>query len=666
MALVALGSLGFFPSGAYAACPNEAFRSGSSAELPDCRAYELVTPPDSNGRRFADLSVLGEEVDLFPYEPISPFRDSFLFSTVGSALRTPPGGNGRNDADVYEADRGAIGWQVVRHVSPTAGEAVSPFIGGVSSDHAYNFVFARWPGGEKSEAGSLAQDGEADYLGDPTGHFELTGMGSLGTERLAQGRYISPGGDHVIFSTGRGTGGSTWCRIVENSPGQTKCAVKRLEPEAAPSGTGAIYDRSADGSTNVVSLLPNDAIAAAGEEASYQGSSADGSAVAFKVKSTLYVRVDNALTEEVADGATYGGLSSDGSYLFYVVGGDIHRFDTSTEEDEEVNASGDAEMVNVSADGSHVYFISPSQLDGTKGSLGEPNMYVWEGGLLEYIGTVAASDTTGNVSLTNWTSQAVAPDNGQHVGPGADPSRTTPDGSVIVFESVAQLTPYDNAGHTEIYRYDTKSEGLSCLSCNPLQPAATADASLQNLNVINRKTLIHNITVGGRRVFFETTEGLVAADSNGINDIYEWQDPGAAEPTLSLISPADSVEYPALIEVAPHPNVLWGISPDGTDVFFLSQNVLVDGAGEGGVPVIYDARIGGGFPVPLPTPICTDVSTCRPAPSPGPSFSIPSSNGGSGNVKPRHRRCSHRKHSRKGGPHKKRFCARHKKGGRQK
>ena len=201
LAFTSLFGLRGLSSQADAACPNEALRSGPSAQLPDCRAYELVTPPDSNGRLFSDLSSGG--YDQFPNEPSNPFEESLLFATVGSALREPPGGNGLLTDDVYEALRTPSGWQTVRHVTPTGVEAWWPFFGAPSPDHEYNFVLVPHFGSQGLPNGSLEEGGEADYLGDPNGHYELTGVGSLGVERIVQGRYISPGGEHVIFSTGR-------------------------------------------------------------------------------------------------------------------------------------------------------------------------------------------------------------------------------------------------------------------------------------------------------------------------------------------------------------------------------------------------------------------------------------------------------------------------------
>jgi hypothetical protein len=644
------------PSAAFGACANEDLRTGSSANLPDCRAYELVTPSDANGRILRDPFIFGEgPFDSFPVDVVSPFRDSFIFQTSYSAFKEPPGGASRIGGDYWQTERSSSGWKVVRLVSPTADQGTYVWPGGFSSDHQYGFTFVPLNIKGFPNNGTLAEGGDADFLGDPDGGFELTGVGSLGTERLVQGRYISPGGEHVLFSTGKKPAESGWCDYALLVTKSKKCPVAKLEPEAPPAGTGAIYDRPADGGpTRVVSLLPGDVRPAAGESALYQGTAADGSSVAFTIGGTLYVRANNgapdAETQEVASGpTTFGGISADGTFLFYVSGGNIHRFDTDSGVDEEVNSSGDAEMVNVSSDGSHVYFVSRSQLDGANGTAGEPNLYVWADSTPEYVTTVDESDTSGGVALTNWTSQAVAtPGNGNNPGPGSASSRTTPDGNVIVFESRARLLPaYDNASHKEIYRFDAMDEGLKCVSCNPSGAPAVADARLENNSSLVPTSIIHNVTDEGDKVFFESDEALVEGDVDTVSDIYEWHEKESG-PVVALISSGDSTDFPQVPSGpdAPTPNLLMGVSPDGRDVFFRALEPLIPGAPEGGALSIYDAREGGGFPPPSPPNPCLDIAGCRPGGTTAPSLDSPRSTSpsGSGNVKPRrHHRCTRRK-----------------------
>jgi hypothetical protein len=648
---VIAGLLLFAPTASAAECPNQAFRTGASAELPDCRAYELVSPPDTNGRMLE--GILGLNLfDLFPTQLVSPTGESVLYMTDNSALPAPTEATGT--FDLYEAKRLAGGWETDRRVTPSGEQAFIPNPGGSTPDHQFAFVNVPTLSSMEgvSSGGTLAENEISDYLAKPDGSFELVGLGSLGSEPSAQGRYISPGGTHVIFSTG-----GEWC-LREG----LKCIKRQLEPEAPPNGTAAIYDRGAEGPTHVVSLLPGDKTPVAGENAEYQGASADGSVVAFKIGGSLYARVDNAKTEKATgESSTFAGLSDNGSRLFYISGGNVFRLDTGAEATEQVNSSGDAKIVNVSADGSHVYLISPSQLDGSKGTAGQPNMYVWSGSSPEYVATVAPSDlertsgeSIGFPALTNWTSWAVNADkSGSETGrgPGADSSRTTPDGNVLAFESRAQLTSYENNGHTEIYRYDDLAKGLECVSCGSTGPAV-ADSRFENLRSLYNPMVVNNLSDDGNRVFFETPEALVERDTDGINDIYEWQ-AGESGPTVDLISSGKSVTYPSILEeqgYVPKPNTILGITPTGDDVTFVSLEPLVPGAGEGGASAIYDARVGGGFPVPAVPPVCLEEA-CRPAPTPAPSLLMPQSgsSGTNGNVvpskpKPHRHRCYGKKH----------------------
>ena len=155
--VLSLGAVSILPAASVAACGNEAVRIGPSAKLPDCRAYEMVSPPDSNGRRFGDVGIeFPPPADVFANELTSRYSDdSFLFETKASALPSPPGGNGRNDGDVYQALRTGGGWRTVRHVTPSGPEVVAPFTGALSFDHKYNFAFVPYFPPDEGKNGNL-------------------------------------------------------------------------------------------------------------------------------------------------------------------------------------------------------------------------------------------------------------------------------------------------------------------------------------------------------------------------------------------------------------------------------------------------------------------------------------------------------------------------------
>ncbi len=86
------------PTPAKTDCPNQTFRTGPSASLPDCRAYELVSPPQKNG---------GEV--LTPLEGLTEAAtdgDSLTFAST-TAFSEPQAAPLYNQ---YLSQRGAEGW----------------------------------------------------------------------------------------------------------------------------------------------------------------------------------------------------------------------------------------------------------------------------------------------------------------------------------------------------------------------------------------------------------------------------------------------------------------------------------------------------------------------------------------------------------------------------
>jgi hypothetical protein len=637
-------SFATYPTPPHLQCSNEGVRKGPSAELPDCRAYELVTPAQTNGR-IPTMAEMGRtNSNGFDTDLASPDGESLTYGVDGGSL---PGSEGNGFHDTYVATRGQSGWH--SEFSGLRGkEASEVYPGGVSPDNRYSF----WLG----EGGSLAP---GNYLRGPGGVVEPIGLGSMGTDLEAYGHLISTDGTHVIFSSN-----------------------ERLE-EAAPLPGGApiekIYDREADGSTQVVSLLPGNLTPAPLAQVAFQGATVDGEAVAFKIDGTLYLR-RGGITQEVANGQTYfGGIAAHGARVTYLrpssppVGidpprGNIFSYDSASGETTNVGSGGESILVHVSADGSHVFFVSPLQLVGSEGTPGAHNLYVWdtESEAVEFIATVTERDVFGEAApdvtqtmtdgLGLWINHTVDPNKHPTDGPGSDPSRSTADGKVFIFESRAQLTAYPNEGHAEIYRY---AEGkLGCISCDPTGSPAQTDARLQGPNAlllhslppVNSLVRIANLTADGRAAFFQSAEPLIAADNDGKIDVYEWQAEGNGGceremGCLALISSrqSDANEY------------LYSMTPNGQDVFIETAEPLVADDPDGGHSV-YDARVDGGFaPSPLPPVPCQGADACRTLSSAPASPNVTSGPFAGQNVNGGRHRCARNKKGHRG-----RHCAKHK------
>jgi len=618
-------------------CSNADYRIGFSANLPECRAYELVTPADTRGMTPEAVGTIYHMFNNWLVSPRGTHAGERLSYFVGGTL---PGfdGNGRQDGYVSQRATGAHpsqGWGS-ELFSPTYLEAAADLATpsdqeGLAADQEYSL----WKLAPLE--GSLSP---GSYVRTPSG-FEPLGKGSLGTDPEPFSDYISPGGTHIIFNS-----------------------TAHLEEATPPvvSDTEAIYDRAAGSSSaDVVSLKPGNVPLSGGEDATYVGSTEDGAAVVFKAGGVLYLRRADSTVEIAAAPNTFAGISTDGKYVFYAaanVTGQIPATASlficavesgscagSGKSHEPTEIAPNSRFVNVPADGTHVYFTSTEVLDTSlEGSVGADNLYIWEAAneSIKFVATLdpgdlAASGFQGVAdNLVRWTDAI-----GFTSGRALSPTRSSADGSILAFQSFANLTEYDAKKHSEIYLYNSKAtpgEQLICISCNPDRTPPSGEAVLQDIGAGSTSqptTLIPNLTEDGSAVFFQSDDPLLPEDANAAEDVYEWMAPGAGAckregGCLALISSGQGE----------HDSFLYSMTPDGHDVFFSTLERLVS-ADVIGSPSLYDARVEGGIPDSFAADACQG-DACQGSGGAPPSLASPVSTGpGGGNVESKPaRRCA--------------------------
>jgi hypothetical protein len=228
----------------------------------------------------------------------------------------------------------------------------------------------------------------------------------------------------------------------------------------------------------------------------------------------------------------------------------------------------------------------------------------------------------------------------------------TDDGTKLAFTSTLPLTGFDNTDaasalpcgvkegvregvcDSEIFLYEAGSTSLVCISCNPTGAAPegraveivpnagikvlTAAALPLAKNQLYRPRVFD---APGKRLFFNSFDSLSPRDVNSRMDVYEWQAAtgrsdcvargaetyvAASGGCLSLISGGEGTTDSEFLDA----------SASGRDVFFSTDQSLL--SQDPGQVDVYDARMGGGFPLPTKPVACEGDGCQQSMPTPPP------------------------------------------------
>jgi hypothetical protein len=514
-------------------CPNEQLRAEDhSTTLPDCRAYEMVTPPFKEAAA-ASLEYLGN-------------TDFGLYGIAPDGLRVDVNGIGDfGDAkngytsDSYELTRTESGWTEENIDLPQSQFAISTDI--QTGPELEPVLYSAGPTYKTLEYWLREPDGAVVHLGEAIDGGEGGWSGA------------SADLTHVVFSTSRFGGGEALEDILGHAGAPVPVGVEPDGSACAASFVNGGNPRFAGG----VGASPI---------------SANGSTVYFYCSGRLFARIDNgepgAHTVAISMGpATFQVASPDGNVVFYLESGAFQRYDiaSNTREEVEPAGAGVSNVVTINGtgeDGAYLYFRASGALTGANSQghapvAGEPNLYLlrrdaeFPAGRLSFIGTTVA---------------------------GA--AQATPDGRFLVFTSTADLTSGDTSTASQLFEYDAQSESLVRVSVgqdgfNDNGNTDTFNAEVAEFPVVSdngeyvafqsadaltpgalvgepnvyeyhggnvylisdgqRGAVLRGVSASGGDIFFETTDQLVTQDTDTQVDLYDARVDGGFPAAVSSL-----------------------------------------------------------------------------------------------------------------------------------
>lgn len=644
-------------------CGNEELRSeNNSLALPDCRAYELITPASKNG------ATIGHGIIILPGITAANGSRVIAASIQGFGGTQSDSASRQNEGALYSFTRSPQGWittplsppatilasSTYWDVDPETGAAL--FSGPTAPDGQDNF-YLRAPDGTLTNVGPITppEDGaegpamdEGPLSTPDLSHFLFRVKGTLDLQWPFDG--TRAGQAHAVYEYA--DAGSSEPFLVGVTGGQNSTELIGVcggEPDAI----------SEDGATVINTVLAcssgsgtnrNVKVSASELYARIDGETSAARTVQLSARSAGHC--SGSCQHSAPADALFMGANQDASKVFFTstqqladsateASNNLYLYDLDGQEAEQpiVVSAGDTSgggprvqgVMAVSPDGSHVYFVAKGVLAENTGAAvdpktgqpakavsGEDNLYVYQrdsqypAGQTTFIATLPEADEV------NWITH--------------DKTNITPEGRYLLFPSHAGLTADDTRaeGPVQIYRYDAAESQLVRVTIGERGFNNDGNSGRGDASILQSVGIRPNpcITDDGAYVFFESPVALAPGALNDVQiatdvledtpvyaqNVYEYH-----EGQVYLITDGTDTAT-----VGPNSAVkLLGASDTGQDIFFTTASSLVP-ADTNTQQDIYDARIEGGFPSPTQPHTCTN-DECRAAASNPPQQTTPTS-----------------------------------------